>query len=101
VTPDNKTADQGSILLGMIVCWLLNVVQLGIAYLLFAHGERTLPAVFVRVGAIGLLQVGYVAPLWYVIRRRGKRRMARGLVIASIITALINAGFWLAIYSNG
>ena len=85
----------------MIVCWLFNVAHLGIAYLLFAHGERTLPTVFVLVGAIGLLQVGYVAPLWYFVRRQGKRRMARGLFMAAVITALVNAGFWLTIYRNG
>ena len=93
--------DEGSIVHGMIVCWLLNVVHLGIAYLLFAHGERTLPTVFVLVGAIGLLQVAYVAPLWYFLRRQGKRRMAKGLAIAATITLLANATYLAVIYKNG
>ena len=93
--------DEGTIVHGMIVCWLLNVAHLGIAYLLFAHGERTLPTVFALVGAIGLLQVGYGAPLWYFLRRQGKRRIAKGLVIAATITLLVNAAFVAVVYLNG
>ena len=92
--------DHGHLVWGMLVGWLLNLVHLGIAYLLFAYGERTLPTVFVLVGAIGLLQIGYVAPIWFVLRRRGRRRMAKGLFIAAVITALINAGFIAMIYFN-
>ena len=87
--------------LGIVVCWLLNVVHLGIAYFIFVQSERMLSAVFILVGAIGLLQVGYIAPLWYLFRSRGKRRMARGLLIAATITLLVNAVFWLVLYING
>jgi hypothetical protein len=93
--------DEGSLFLGLIVCWLLNMVHLGVAYLFFVSGERTLSAVFVLVGAIGLLQIGYVAPIWYVMRRRGRRRMATGLAVAAGITLLFNASFWLVLYVNG
>jgi hypothetical protein len=93
--------DEGSLLLGLLVCWLLNMVYLGVAYLLFVYGEQTLPAVFVLVGGIGLLQIGYVVPIWYVLRRRGLKRMAKGFLIAALVTALINGGFWLAIYVSG
>jgi len=89
---------EGSLTLGLLVCWLLNMVQLGFAYLLFAYGEQTLPTVFALVGGIGLLQLGYVAPIWLVLRRRGKKRMAKGLFIAAAITALINSAFWVLIY---
>lgn len=98
-SPGDK--DEGSLFLGLIVCWLLNMVHLGVAYLLFVAGERTLPVVFVLVGAIGLLQIGYVAPIWYVVRRRGRRRMATGLAVAAGITLLFNASFWLVLYVNG
>lgn len=101
VTPKEKITDQGSVFLGIVVCWLLNVVHLGIAYFIFVRSERMLSAVFILVGAIGLLQVGYIAPLWYLFRSRGKRRMARGLMVAATITLLVNAAFWLAIYVNG
>lgn len=93
--------DDSSLFLGLLVCWLLNMVQLGVAWLLFVYGEQTLPAVFVLVGAIGLLQVGYAAPLWYAFRRRGKTRMAKGIAIAALFTLLLNATFWVVIYVNG
>jgi hypothetical protein len=92
--------DQGSLVLGLLVGWLLHVVHVGVAYLLFVYGEQTLPAVFVLVGAIGLLQIGYVAPIWFLLRHRGKKRMAKGILIAAATTALINAGFWALIYVN-
>ncbi|HEY6968922.1 MAG TPA: hypothetical protein VJA94_06950 [Candidatus Angelobacter sp.] len=91
---------EGHLVWGLLVGWLLNVVHLGIAYLLFVYGEQTLPTVFVLVGAIGLLQIGYIVPIWFVLRQRGKRRMAKGLLIAALITALINAGFIAMIYFN-
>jgi hypothetical protein len=104
--PDETTsaaaaADEGSLFLGLVVCWLLNIVHLGVAYLIFANGERTLPTVFVLVGAIGLLQVGYVAPIWYLLRRRGKKRMAMGVAIAAGTTLLFNATFWVLLLING
>ena len=56
----------------MLLCWLLNIVQLGIAALLLAAGERTLPTVFILAGAIGLVQFVYVVPIWRLFRHRGK-----------------------------
>src|SRR5215471_19329520 len=99
-TADFSHKDEGHLVWGMLVGWLLNLVHLGIAYLLFVYGEQTLPTVFVLVGAIGLLQIGYIVPIWFVLRRRGKRRMAKGLLIAAMITAFINAGFIGMIYFN-
>ncbi|HEY6252057.1 MAG TPA: hypothetical protein VI685_19035 [Candidatus Angelobacter sp.] len=93
--------DEGSLFLGLLVAWLLNVVQLGIACLLFALGERTLPAVVVMVGGIGLLQISYVVPLWYVFRRRGRKRMAKGILMGAVFTLLLNAIFWAVIYLKG
>lgn len=82
--------DQGSILLGMAVCWLLNLVELGVAFLLLAASEKLLPFVYALVGAIGLVQVGYVVPLWRFLRRKGRPRAARGVLLAAAITALLN-----------
>lgn len=77
--------------LGMLICWLLNLAQLGIAFLLLVASEKMLPAFYVLVFAIGLVQIGYVVPLYRLLRRNGKARAARGLIIAAGITALINA----------
>ena len=80
--------------MGLLMCWLLNIAHLGIAALLLFTGERTLPTVFILAGAIGLLQLAYVIPIWRLLRQRGKIMTARGLVIAASITALLNATCW-------
>ena len=95
------TLDHSSLFLGLLICWLLNMVQLGVAWLLFVRSERMLPSVFVLVGALGLLQIGYVVPLWYVFRRRGMKKMAKGLLIAAALTLLVNGIFWMVMYVNG
>jgi hypothetical protein len=99
--PEQQSTGSGSFVLGLIVCWLLNVVQLGIAFLFFAYGERTLPTALILAGGIGLLQIGYIVPLWYLLRRHGKQRMARGLLTAAGITLLVNAVLGIVIYVNG
>jgi hypothetical protein len=81
---------RGSILAGMAICWLLNVAQLGVGWLLLAADVRMLPAYYVLVGAIGLVQVGYVAPLWRLLRRRRKPRTAKGLLLAAALTLVFN-----------
>jgi len=78
---------RGSILAGMAICWLLNVAQLGVGWLLLVADVRMLPAYYVLVGAIGLVQVGYVVPLWRLLRRKGKPRTAKGMLLAAALTA--------------
>ena len=78
--------EQGSILAGMAICWLFNIAQLGIGRLLLVADIRTLPAYYVLVGAIGLVQVGYVVPIWRLLRRKGKPRTAQGLMFAAVST---------------
>jgi hypothetical protein len=88
--------EQGSILAGMAICWLFNIAQLGIGRLLLVADIRTLPAYYVMVGAIGLVQVGYVVPLWRLLQRKGKPRTAKGLLLAAALTALLNLViFWI------
>jgi hypothetical protein len=82
---------RGSILAGMAICWLLNVAELGLGWLLPIADVRMLPAYYVLIGAIGLVQVGHVVPIWRLLRRKGKDRTAKGLLLAAALTALINA----------
>jgi len=81
---------QGSVVLGMLLCWLLNLVQIGIAILLLAAGERALPSIYVLLAGLGLVQIAYVVPLYRLLRRKGKPHAATGLIIAASITALLN-----------
>jgi hypothetical protein len=83
--------EQGSISAGMAICWLLNVAQLGVGWLLVVADVRMLPAYYVLVGAIGLVQVAYVVPIWHLLRRKGKPRTAKGVLLAAALTALMNA----------
>jgi len=100
-TQNSVVKDESSLFLGLVVCWLLNMAHLGVSFLLFAYGEGTLPTVVVLVAGIGLLQIAYVVPVWYVLRRRGRKKMAKGMAIAAIITALVNAALWGVLYVNG
>jgi len=82
----------------MAICWLLNVAQIGVGWLLLVADVRMLPAYYVLVGAIGLVQVGYVVPIWRLLRRKGKPRAAKGLMIAAILTLIADASFMMLAY---
>jgi hypothetical protein len=80
----------GSFVAGMAICWLLNIAQLGIGWLLLIADVRLISSFYVMVAAIGLTQVGYVVPIWRLLVRKGRPRPAKGLLIAAGITALLN-----------
>lgn len=86
-----KNDGKGSIVAGLAICWLLNVVEFGTGWLLLVADVRMLPAYYVLIGAIGLVQVGYVVPIWRLLKRRGQSRTAKGLLIAASMTAVVNA----------
>lgn len=75
----------------MAICWLLNVAQIGIGWLLLVADVRMLPAYYVLIGAIGVVQVGYVVPVWRLLRRKGLTRTAKGLAFAACVTLSLNA----------
>jgi hypothetical protein len=89
----------GSIVAGMAICWLLNIAQLGVGWLLLVADVRMLPAYYVLVGAIGVVQIGYVVPIWRLLRRKGKPRTATGLVLAAGLTILVNITIAWMIYT--
>lgn len=84
------TRGEGSMIAGFAICWLLNLAQLGIGWLLLVADNRLLATIYVLIGAIGLVQVGYVIPIWRLLKRKGKPRAAKGLLIAAGITLLVN-----------
>ena len=91
---------RGSIAAGMAICWLLNVAQLGTGWLLLVADVRMLPAYYVLIGAVGVVQVGYVVPIWRLLRRKGKPRTAKGVLLAAGLTALVNLAIVLAVYAR-
>lgn len=80
----------GSFLLGIILCWVLNVAEVGIGLLLLSATEKYLPAVYTLIFVVGLVQIGYVVPLWRLLERRGKSRAAKGLIWAALLTLAVN-----------
>jgi len=91
---------RGSVAAGMAICWLLNVAQLGVGWLLLVADVRMLPAYYVLIGAIGVVQVGYVVPLWRLLRRKGKPRTGQGVLLAAGLTALMNIVIAWMIYTS-
>jgi len=91
---------RGSLIAGLAICWLLNIAQLGIGWLLLVADVRLLPAYYVLVWAIGMVQVGYVIPLWRLLARRGLARTAKGLLIAAALTALANAVLAVVVFRH-
>src|SRR5439155_19933290 len=87
----------GSVIVGLLLCWSLNVVHLGVAILLFFSSERLVPSAVILIAAIGVLQIAYVVPVYRLLRRRGKSRTARGLATAAWITVFANAVCWGAV----
>jgi hypothetical protein len=81
---------RGSFVAGLAICWLLNFAQLGIGWLLLVADVRLLPAVYVLIGAISAVQVGYVVPIWRLLVRKGRPRAAKGMLIAAALTAIVN-----------
>ena len=90
----------GSIAAGMAICWLLNIAQLGVGWLLLVADVRMLPAYYVLIGAVGVVQVSYVVPIWRLLRRKGKPRTGKGVLLAAGLTALANIVIVLAIHMS-
>jgi hypothetical protein len=87
---------QGSVGIGLLLGWGLNLCQLFLGTVLFVFlmkSEQFMP-VMVLVGGIGLIQLLYILPLYFTFRRQGKTATATGLVIAASVTALINCACW-------
>jgi hypothetical protein len=74
---------------GMVVCWLLNVVQLGIAFVLLASSEKALSSVYVLTLAFWVVQFGYVVPIYRILMRKQRRKAAHGLLTAACISAVV------------
>jgi hypothetical protein len=95
-----KRDGRGSLMAGLAICWLLNITELGVGWLLLVADVRILPAYYVLVWAIGMVQVGYVVPLWRLLARRGLARTAKGLLIAAVLTALANAVLAVVVFKR-
>lgn len=85
---------------GMMVCWLLNLVQLGIAFVLLSSSEKNLPAVYVLTTALGLVQLGYVVPIYHLLLRWRRRYAGYGLLTAACSSLLSNVVIDYHLFGN-
>ncbi|MFQ4139020.1 hypothetical protein PGN35_022170 [Nodosilinea sp. PGN35] len=55
------------------------------------------------IGAAGFLfwQLLYAIPLVLTLRRRGRRAMAKGVIIAAVLTALVNGACFISMFGLG
>lgn len=78
-----------------------NVIPDIVSGILFVFGFNILIMFLgVTIPFIGLVQLLYVVPT--AIRRRNQQQyeFVKGMIIASVITALLNGGCWLLLYSS-
>lgn len=52
-------------------------------------------------GCLGIAQLIYVIPAIFILRRRRSFTLVKGVIIGAVVTALLNGGCWLLIYSRG
>lgn len=81
----------GKILWGLLVCWGLNLLEIFLPFFWIGPSDRVIS---VAIGGIGLIQLIYVLPLYFLFKQKGKTDTAKGIVIAASITAFLNASCW-------
>ena len=59
-----------------------------------------LPLIVVPSAGIGLFQILYVIPVVFWLKRRQKWGLMKGVIIGAVLTALLNGGCWLLVYSG-
>ena len=52
-------------------------------------------------GGLGIVQLIYVIPAIFILRRRRSFTLVKGVIIGAVVTALLNGGCWLLAYSGG
>lgn len=96
--------DRGHIVYGLTLCWGLNLLEVFIGFFTLSMGfggEGTgIVAVYGLVGGIGLFQLLYVLPIYFVLRKENRTDTIKGVIIAASITALLNATCWGMIWSH-
>ena len=50
---------------------------------------------------LGIVQLIYVIPAIFILRRRRNFTLVKGVIIGAVVTALLNGGCWLFVYAIG
>jgi hypothetical protein len=51
-------------------------------------------------GCLGIAQLIYVIPAIFILRRQRNFTQVKGVIIGAVVTALLNGGCWLFVYSR-
>jgi hypothetical protein len=90
--------DGKEITAGIISCFALNLLQVGVAFELLItagnHSDVAAAIAYPFIGWLGLLQLTYVIPLFLALRKKGRPNFAKGLFIGASFTFLLNATCW-------
>jgi hypothetical protein len=100
--------DEGSVARGFFVGGGINLIftVAGLATgMTLAHSGRGMLHVIGvilnnAVGAISVLQLAYLYPMYRHYRKTGARDTAKGLLIAAAVTALLSATCWAVLLAN-
>ena len=76
---------------GIASCFALNLLHLGIAWLLLRGPDPFLMYAVVLITAFGVFQLIYIIPLILFLRKRDRQDFAKGIAIGASIAFLLNA----------
>jgi len=76
---------------GIVSCFLLNGLHLGIGWLLLRGPDPFLMYAVVLITAFGVFQLIYIIPLILFLRKRDRQDFAKGIAIGASIAFLLNA----------
>jgi hypothetical protein len=94
----SKRGGGGEIAKGIASCFALNVLHLGMAWLLLevagSYADFLFNVALVIIAGFGLLQLLYVVPLVLTLRKHERSDFAKGMIIAGSISLLLSAACW-------
>jgi hypothetical protein len=95
---DSESQNAGSVAKGFFLGLVLTIVQGGLTILAANVSNNSLEGgggtLIIGLGAFGLIQLVYMAPLYFSFRRRQKTATAKGLLIEACVVLLCNATCW-------
>lgn len=104
----NLQKDESSVARGFLVGSGINLIftvaGLGTGMTLASSGSDVLRVIGVIlnnvVGAISVLQLAYLYPMYRRFMKAGAKETAKGLVIAAAVTALLSCTCWVILIAN-
>ena len=88
MTSNPQPPDRGRFIEGFSAAAVFNVAALFIVGSFFTRAG-------VPVGAMGIVQLAWIIPLWNSYRKKGKTEDAKGVVVAAVITFVLMHRAWI------